>query len=302
LGNGDGTFSKSQAFLGAPAASAFAFGDFNRDGNEDIVFAGGMQAHVLFGDGTGKFASSPGFGFFPFPPVGLVAADFNGDGILDLEVSPTYGGFYVLLGNADGTFQPEQNNTSLDYAIFPLAGDFNGDGILDLAVYDEGGQALNILAGNGDGTFQLPVPVPTGIVAAPFYVNDLNADGKLDIVFEPGTADRNIGVLIGNGDGTFQPPQFFATGYVAYPIFAIGDFNSDGLTDLFATKEADGSVASLELGNGDGTFQSASRVHLPGRMVEKTQRIFVGDFNSDGLLDFDLPLLDGSEVFLQQPQ
>ena len=59
----------------------------------------------------------------------------------------------ILLGNGDGTFQPQ-----VTYAVGSdpgrdRGGDFNGDGRLDLAVADSG-TAVSVLLGNGDGTFQ----------------------------------------------------------------------------------------------------------------------------------------------------
>ena len=68
----------------------------------------------------------------------IVAGDFTGDGHLDLAVAN--GGsdtVSVLLGNGDGTFQPQ-----VTYAVGGraadsiVAGDFRGDGRLDLAVAD----------------------------------------------------------------------------------------------------------------------------------------------------------------------
>ena len=40
----------------------------------------------------------------------------------------------VLLGNGDGTFQPDRRGTPLAVDAFRPAGDFNGDGPPDLAV------------------------------------------------------------------------------------------------------------------------------------------------------------------------
>jgi len=61
-----------------------------------------------------------------------------------------------------------------------------------------------------------------------------------------------------------------------------------------------GSLGALLLGNGDGTFQPAIHINLPGPRTEKGSPI-IGDFNSDGLLDFGIGV-GGTEVLLQQPQ
>jgi hypothetical protein len=59
-------------------------------------------------------------------------ADFNGDGRADLAVGNS-NGVSVLLGNADGTYQPAVNYVS-GICVSLAIGDFNGDGKVDLAV------------------------------------------------------------------------------------------------------------------------------------------------------------------------
>ena len=90
-----------------------------------------------------------------------MAADFNGDGILDLAVanagSVPVGSVSILIGNGDGTFQDH-----VDYATgggpgWVATGDFNSDGKLDLAVAEGDlgpGTTVGVLLGNGDGTFE----------------------------------------------------------------------------------------------------------------------------------------------------
>ena len=68
-------------------------------------------------------------------PDALVAGDFNGDGRTDLAVA-NYGAndVSVLLGNGDGTFQPQVTYAVGTEPDAPRGGDFNGDGRTDLAV------------------------------------------------------------------------------------------------------------------------------------------------------------------------
>ena len=73
-------------------------------------------------------------------PVAGKAADFNGDGKLDIAVvNSGSNDISILLGNGDGTFQPAQNfalgNSQTLVPTDIALGDFNGDGKPDVAVF-----------------------------------------------------------------------------------------------------------------------------------------------------------------------
>jgi hypothetical protein len=71
----------------------------------------------------------------------------------------------------------------------------------------------------------------------------------------------------------------FATG-VGPVAVAVGDFNSDGLTDV-VTANSSANTVSILLGHGDGTFAPHSDYAVEGAPTS----IVVGDFNGDGKLD-----------------
>ena len=72
-------------------------------------------------------------------PAALVAGDFNGDGRTDLAVANSGSNdVSVLLGNGDGTFQPQVTYAVGSEPVAIVAGDFNGDGRTDLAVANSG--------------------------------------------------------------------------------------------------------------------------------------------------------------------
>jgi hypothetical protein len=216
LGNGDGTFTPAP---GAPAATGgfpffLAVADFNTDGRQDLAVSNENDSTVsiLLGNGDGTFtpAGSPIPGFNYNPGV-VVAADFNGDGYIDIAatnftaVSPSPNGTVtVLLGNNDGTFHAAPGSP-VAVGVDPfamVAGDFNEDGVTDLAVANYGlitnapTQTLTLLLGGGDGTFT-PAGTPTQLGDSPndLVVADFNGDGTPDLAI-PNIADFDTTILL----------------------------------------------------------------------------------------------------------
>jgi hypothetical protein len=209
---------------------------------------------------------------------GVATGDFNGDGKLDVVLENySAGTLSVLLGNGDGTFQPQ-----VTYAVGTdpervLVADFNGDGIPDIVVANTGSNTLGILLGNGDGTFK---PQVTYAASSPvgLGVMDLNHDGIADLIAS-NYYSNTVSVLLGNGDGTFQSAVTYATGSTPQTL-AEGDFNGDGNVDL-AVGNLNNNTVGIFLGKGDGTFQA--QVTYP--VGSQPQGVQVGDFNGDGLED-----------------
>jgi len=207
----------------------------------------------------------------------LAAADFNGDGHLDIVTTS----YTVLLGNGDGTFQKPVVYMGGSTAEAIVTGDFNGDGKPDFATARDDGN-IGVWLNNGDGTFQAPLVFPSGADPIDIATGDFNNDGILDIaVSSPQGGATGIGVFLGVGDGTFKPVVTYLSG-TPQSFLAVADFNGDGNADVVAANMNAGDVTIL-LGNGDGTFTVGATYggNYP-------QFVAVGDFNRDGKPDLVL--------------
>jgi uncharacterized repeat protein (TIGR01451 family) len=231
LGNGDGTFRSAVAYPVAGQAISIAPGDFNGDGSTDLaVSTNSGSLSLLFGNGNGTFAPAVtvSTGLFSGDLHAVVAADFNGDGKLDLALGGGTGSgaeVLVLLGKGDGTFSRAPSPTQLwtiPFAVDLAVGDFNGDGKLDL-VASTNGEDVTELLGNGDGTFSAQNINMAGMVLwlPTIAVADFNGDGIADIVFATGSPGGNLIVELGvpgtdvqltkSHQGNFQVGQTGAT-------------------------------------------------------------------------------------------
>jgi len=244
LGNGDGTFQKAFALAGG--MTSMAAGDFNADGNSDLVLSGDDGnsfgvVQVLLGNGQGGFTSTTPYQLSS-PAVALAVGDINGDGKLDAVALLANG--WTLLGKGDGTFVEPDPWYTYEFSTAWVArqaalGDYTGDGQLDVIF---AGDTIAVHRGCGDGFFEGPINhAGNGNLHTAVATGDFNGDGRLDAI----TSDADTGSLsemLGNGDGTLTYAGAYATG-AAPAAVAVGDFNGDGRPDAVAANADSGSVS-----------------------------------------------------------
>ena len=297
-----------------------AWGDYDNDGDLDIVAVGTYQPHVLYrnnGDGTFTDVAEQAGIADPRGGWGSLFADYDNDGYPDLYI--TRGGWSgaaentLYHNNGDGTFTDVTHTAGVadPQSSFCAAwADYDNDGDIDLYIANGviGDGAANVLyRNNGDGTFTNIAEVAgvanTGNSLGTTW-GDYDKDGHIDLhVVNYGQSNvlyRN------NGDGTFTDVTAMSGMNLsvtdAFVTFFL-DVDNDADLDLFisnsgsfqafiagqitgsATHDSDRQV--LYRNNGDGTFtdvtEESGLYHAYGAMGAN-----FGDINSDGYVDIYL--------------
>lgn len=300
----------------APSALPSALsGDFNGDGRPDIALAGasgwnGISTALRTASGgfTVGYATAPAFAALAsLPGVKLVTGRFGSDAYDDIVLTgvPGWTTLKVARSNGDGTFTV----TNTPAGSFPawagepgtrvLSGDFNGDGRTDMAL--AGGNlsaTIPVALANADGTFTVTNnPAPQFASRAPhpearIYAEDLNADGRTDLVLVPdGDAqltDLSVTVAYSTAAGTFSEasiglPDFVSATYHKKVI--AGDFNNDNRTDL-AVVLSNMILVAYSLGNGSfALYRAGATAQFFLRANQPGARIVGSDNDCDGRTD-----------------
>ena len=192
LGNGTGGFPTVTplaltAGVFANTPSKILVADFNGDGKADIAVADGSdsavsnnQAQVFPGTGTGTFGAPTVLNTGNFPR-GLAAADFSGDGKVDLATANRNSNNLTIFINNGAGFAAGVPQAAGVNPNKVSAADLNLDGKIDLINTNSNGGSASIHLGNGNGTFAAATTVltstaqPTGL-----DVGDYNKDSVPD--------------------------------------------------------------------------------------------------------------------------
>jgi hypothetical protein len=215
--DGHGAFTWEPFAGGGAVLYGGDWADFDRDGDLDLVASLDGGAGFFRNDG-GQFTRQPGPAL-PGDLGSVQCADLDRDGHPDVLVVGLSGNVTVFRNRGDWTFETA--------ATFPGAGlylntwlDFDVDGRMDLFA----GQRF--LRNLGHGVFR-DAGIDLG-VSVTLLALDLNADGATDVL---GYESAGLAFL-NDGHGAFSRRD---AGSFAFSGFAWGDFDFDGVNDLFVS-------------------------------------------------------------------
>nr|MBC7613664.1 VCBS repeat-containing protein [Pseudopedobacter sp.] len=302
----------------AHSYEARAYGDFDKDGDLDIV-AAFTNPSTNVGSEV-EFYKNNGFNLIKDQSVFIggapklisgakaITGDFDGNGWLDVVISSTgfNGGSYpgesvIILLNTNGKFTTKTLNIPTGYYGSVCSGDIDNDGDLDLFVTDNK-SISKFLINDGKANFTYDNSLyPSTFYNKSYFTSelyDINKDGYLDLVlggFEQDNANTTI--LWGNGTGSYSTSKMTTLPKISGKVVVVDidfiDFDKDGKTDILITRKSDGNAPEgyyLQLLKNTGTdfTDVTSTTITPNKDASDTnwiKWIRIQDIDNDGDLD-----------------
>ncbi len=296
--NDAGVFTDIGAGLVGVDFAALDWGDYDNDGDLDLVVAGRFAFSPDF-HSTTIYENNGGV----FTDIGAILVgvadgsadwgDYDGDGDLDLlltgrdESSTQY---FTIYRNDDGSFvDTGASLPGFDYSGADW-GDYDNDGDLDIAVLgSSSGVSGAFIYRNDAGTFiDIIAGLPDDIAEGSIQWGDYDGDGDLDLVltgqdYSPG--DNITTAIFRNDAGIFTDINAGLTGVTFQSVGNWGDYDGDGDLDLFVAGESiPGDIISKLYENREPPFLLTSS--LP--VANTTNVLNTSNISLDFALDIDL--------------
>ena len=301
-GHGDGTFGSPILIPTSCVGSQIVTGHFRAAAGSALDLAATCTAdkslNIYLGNGDGTFASALRIDTSGTEqtPSGLIVADFNGDGKLDLaSTSISEEIVAVRFGLGNGSFAapslyPIDTAGSGRVAGPIAAGKVKHAALPDIVATMTGSTvgALSVLANDGTGHFGTYVHYDAGTSPSSVAVGDMDGDGYAEVLFTDTSTNRVTMYL--NTGGTFDP-----TNKIDYDVAAtvngrtaqtptavtIADFDGDGKNDFAVIDNDPSALITFTSKNGTG-YSYVQTILATG-----TSPVFLGtsDVNGDGTPD-----------------
>jgi tetratricopeptide (TPR) repeat protein len=318
-GGGAVSFVEASSSAGIEATGCPAFGDFDNDGDPDLLLSGSLFYENV---GRGRFTEATNkVGLENAPLGGGVFGDVDNDGHLDLLVIEPRIGYrdrlFLNTGRQAFRVKPEGEDHPGD--LFPTRsvamGDLNKDGFLDIYLANgrhsddpmERNYPDNLFLSTGPGTYENSTNSSglgglDPLCSMSVNMADFDNDGDLDIyVVHDYLAPNRLWRNDGKGRFTEEAQSLNAAGVDNDGRFGnskaavFGDVDNDGDLDLFLANAAqprfipfaDQSMLLMNSGRPEFTFMD--RTASSGVLYEPSAyQPALNDVNNDGLPDLFL--------------
>ena len=298
--DGSGVFSDIGAGLPNMRDCSVAWGDYDNDGDLDILLTGadanGALARVYRNDGgifTDIGAGLPGLSY-----CSVAWGDYDNDGDLDILLTgiTSSGSISEIYRNDAGSFSAIGAGMP-GVAFSSVAwGDYDKDGDLDILLTGDTGSGYitRIYRNDGGGTFTNASLGLPGVAYGSVAWGDYDNDGDLDFLLTGDTGTAYLSVVYQNlGSGTFVPTAGLTA--VAKSSVAWGDYDKDGDLDILLSGDTGTEIVTLIYrNNGDNSFTDIE-AGLPGVCDSS---VAWGDDDNDGDLDFVILGYTGSDFLI----
>ena len=310
-GGADPTFSDVGAGFVGVSASAVAWGDYDNDGDLDILLAGegtGVTSITkLYRNGGGP---NPTFtevdaGLANVRNAATAWGDYDNDGDLDLvlaghDVKAPVTRLYRNSGGTNPTFMDVGAAFQAVGAAATAWGDYDNDGDLDLVVAGVDASLTSLAKvyrndGGATPTFTDAGAGLAGVRSAAVAWGDYDNDGDLDLALSGLDASlvpiTRVYQNSGGGNPTFTEIGAGLTGVMGGAV-VWGDYDNDGDLDVVLAGSAFGNIATTSLyRNTAGSFELAGGTAGTGLPDVGGAAIAWGDYDGDADLDL---LISGS--------
>ena len=306
--NENGVFSDINAGLQAVGLGAVEWGDYDSDGDLDILLAGcavsGCSSWVsnIYRNDGGVFTDiQANLLGVSARDRALAWVDYDMDGDLDALITGSYPGSNGttatrLYRNDGGVFT--DTNTSLPQVKDSSVawGDYDNNGYPDLLISGnpDSLQALTRIYRNDGGVLTDINAGLTGAASGKVTWGDYDNDGDLDILQTGYTGSMRISKIYRNDNGVFTDINANLPG-VSLGSTAWGDYDNNGTLDILLTGYTGSVYITKIYDNVNGSFVDSGIV-LPG---VSWSSVAWGDYDNNGTLDILLTGWTGADVFTQ---
>ncbi|UCH10823.1 MAG: VCBS repeat-containing protein [Fidelibacterota bacterium] len=233
--NGNDTFTDIEAGLSGRTYSSAAWGDYDNDGDLDILSLGSGSGTVYRNDGGIFTTTDAFFSSYTYGKGAGAWGDYDNDGDLDVLVTDQYPNSSIY-ENDGGSFTATVTLPGV-YDAAVAWGDYDNDGDLDLLFTGyTGSSRYTLLYKNTDGVLSnLSNPGLPDVEDASVAWGDYDNDGDLDILLAGWTGSSTFArVYQNNGDDTFTD-IVAGLNNVSNGSAAWGDYDNDGALDILLT-------------------------------------------------------------------